>query len=41
MRPDCPSLRCETYTEISLSEIECEIVYWIHLTEDNISSEIS
>ena len=26
---------------MSLSEIECEIVYWFQLAEDNISSEIS
>ena len=38
---DYPSLRCETYTEMSLSEIDCEIVYWIQLVEDDISSEIS
>lgn len=41
MRRDYPSLRCETYTEMSLTEIECEIVYWIQLAEANITSEIS
>jgi hypothetical protein len=41
MRPDYLSLRCEAHTEMSLNEIECNIMYWIQLAEDNISSEIS